>query len=167
MTMPPRQNRDPFDLFVEELGPVYREFGFVLDFTQYNELMEIYSQLTPFDAKKSEYLTHNFITCQDTLIGYLSVAQKLMLDADTTEREIEAKVSVTADVKSAANGKRLADRNEEVVFARKNSNLLVSFHDGLRARLELLKQAHYACKLAWEIADDANKRKPMNQQYRG
>lgn len=163
--MPPQQTRDPFSLFVDELAPVYRELGFVLDFTAYNELINLYRQLTPFDVEKSEYLTHNFITCQDTLIGYLSVAQKLMLDAETTEREVEASMSIKSDVKSVANGERLANRSQEVIDARRNSNLLASFHEGLRLKLELLRQAHYSCKQSWEIAEEARKRKVGS--YRG
>lgn len=166
MTMPPQQMKDPFDLFVKELAPIYREFGVVLDFSKCNELMEIYRGLTPFDGEKSEYLTHNFISCQDTLIGYLAIAQKLMLDAQTTEREKEAEISVKEDVRSVANGERLANKHAEVVAVRKNSNLLVSFHDGLRMKLDNLKQAHYACKQAWEVAEDSKKRRPT-PNYRG
>lgn len=166
MAMPPHQTKDPFDLFVQELAPTYEEFGVILDFTRCNELMDIYRGLTPFDGERSEYLTHNFISCQDTLIGYLAIAQKLMLDAQTTEREVEAEISVKEDVRSVANGERLANKHERVVAARRDSNLLISFHEGLRMKLDNLKQAHYACKQAWEIAEDAKKRRPMSH-HRG
>lgn len=158
MVMPPKKplllngvEMDYFDRLIEDVAPIFKLYQVELDFEGYDELKALYESCDPDDAHTLWHLAKAFNTWEDYFIECLAVTQKLLLDAETTKKEVQAKKSIELDPVKVANGDRLADRSEELVAMRKNRNAFQSMYDFLRNKQKSSQNGYYLCKKAYEL----------------
>ena len=158
MVMPPKKpllldgvEMDYFDRLIEDVAPIFKLYNVELDFAGYDELKDLYESCDPEDSHTLWHLAKAFNTWEDYFIECLSVTQKLLLDAETTKKEVQANKSIELDPVKVANGDRLADRSEELVAMRKNRNAFQSVYDLLKNKQKSAQNGYYLCKKAYEL----------------
>lgn len=177
MVMPPKKplvlngvEMDYFDRLIEDVAPIFNLYQVELDFSGYDELKDLYESCDPDDAHTLWHLAKAFNTWEDYFIECLSVTQKLLLDAETTKKEVQANKSIELDPAKVANGDRLADRSEELVTMRKNRNAFQAVYDLLKNKQKSAQNGYYLCKKAYELRTqmevfrvDASKKQSQTQ----
>lgn len=158
MVMPPKKpllfngvEMDYFDRLIEDVAPIFKLYQVDLDFAGYDELKDLYEACDPTDAHTLWQLAKAFNTWEDYFIECLSVTQKLLLDAETTKKEVQATKSIELDPVKVANGDRLADRSSELVTMRKNRNAFQAVYDLLKNKQKSAQNGYYLCKKAYEL----------------
>ena len=122
-----------------------------LDFTGYNDLIENYKNLKLDEPDKAWELAKNFNMWIEYFSSLNSIFEDLYLDAETYKMKEIAVASYEADNKSVANGSRLANKNEQVIEARKIRNIYKSFYNELSKKIEFLEKAYYHCKSTYQL----------------
>ena len=165
MVMPPKKplilngvEMDYFDRLIEDVAPIFKLHQIDLDFAGYDELKDLYESCDPDDAHTLWHLAKAFNTWEDYFIECLAVTQKLLLDAETTKKEVQATKSIELDPVKVANGDRLADRSEELVTMRKNRNAFQAVYDLLRNKQKSAQNGYYLCKKAYELKTQRDNR---------
>ena len=165
MPMPPKTPvnvdgtpMDYFDAIILEVEDIYREANLPLDFTGYLETINNFTELSFDDFETSYQLAEELFAWSDYVNNLKGLTKKLLLDAETEKITEIAKASVKADDTKVANGERLANKDENVILARKKRNTLEAFYDLLEAKSNLLNQAFYFCKSTcdWERKSQSN-----------
>lgn len=158
MVMPPKKplilngvEMDYFDRLIEDVAPIFKLYNVELDFSGYDELKDLYESCDSDDSHTLWHLAKAFNTWEDYFIECLSVTQKLLLDAETTKKEVQANKSIELDPVKVANGDRLADRSEELVTMRKNRNAFQAVYDLLKNKQKSAQNGYYLCKKAYEL----------------
>ena len=178
MVMPPKKplmlngvEMDYFDRLIEDVAPIFNLYQVDLDFAGYDELKELYEACDPTDAHTLWQLAKAFNTWEDYFIECLSVTQKLLLDAETTKKEVQATKSIELDPVKVANGDRLADRSSELVTMRKNRNAFQAVYDLLKNKQKSAQNGYYLCKKAYELQvqqqafrGESQRRQPMGKE---
>lgn len=166
MAQPPKfspqlkTNQDTYlNQLIEQVQPAFQAYGVELDFEGYDELLASYAKLNLSDANAAWELARDFNLWTNYLLECLGLTQKLLLDSETTKKEIMASVSIKQDGRNVSNGERLANMSDKVVLARRNRNAYKAFHDLLKSKLEILKQSHYFCKSTWEYNNEKELRR--------
>lgn len=140
----------------ENIPETLKDTPISLDFSNYNELIEEYKDLTMDSKKKAWQLSRDFNMWAEYFSALANIVQKEYLDAETEKIKVKSIASHDADSDNVSNGKRLSNKDDRVVVARKNRNLLKSFYDELKAKVEFSNRAHYHCKSTYELFDNTS-----------
>ena len=135
-----------FDKLVEEIRPLFEGKGITLDFSGYKETVNKYSAVNSTDFEQLWELSRDFNMWGEYFSELQSLVEKLFLDGEVDEKKEFATASVSEDVKSVANGDRIANKNKEVVNARRYKNLMKSFLLNLESKIDFAYKCHHHCK---------------------
>ena len=157
MPMPPKTPvnvqgtpMDYFDALILEVKDIYEASGLPLDFSGYNETMQQFTSLEHNNFELSYQLAEEIFAWADYINNLKSLTKKLLLDAETDKISEVALASAKADSEKVSNGNRLANKDENVISARKKRNSLDAFYELLDAKSALMNQAFYFCKSTCE-----------------
>lgn len=149
-----------FDKLAEYASNYLKEDGINLNFDGYVKTILEYNNLRENDFSKAWELTKKINTWTEYFSGVANLIQKLYLDSETTKIEAQAIASYCADSIKVANGDRLANKDTNVVNARKKRNTLKSFYDELESKIKFMERAYYHCKATCDWAT-----KPVQQNF--
>ena len=141
-----------FELLVRHAHAYLKEDGIVLNFAGYNETIVQYAKLQEHETDKAWELAKDLNAWSEYFSSVSNMLQKTFLDAETDKNSTEAIASFQADNEKVANGNRLSDKDERVIYARKKRNALKALYEELDAKVKFLERAHYHCKSTYEIA---------------
>lgn len=172
MPMPPKTPvqingvpMDYFDALILQVKDIYEEAELPLDFTGYEETISQFTVLEHDNFEISYELAQELLAWNDYINNLKSLTKKLLLDAETDKISEIAQASIKADSNKVANGERLANKDSNVINARKKRNSLEAFYDLLEAKSLLLNQAFYFCKSTCEWGTKLNPN--IQSQYNG
>lgn len=167
MPMPPKTPvniqgvpMDYFDAIILQVKDIYEEANLPLNFEGYEETISSFTKLEHNNFELSYQLAEELFAWNDYFNNLKSLTKKLLLDAETDKISEIANASIKADAEKVANGERLANKDSNVINARKKRNALEAFYDLLESKSILLNQAFYFCKSTcdWEKRTNPNNR---------
>ena len=160
MTLPPRLPiggvQSYFNFLKEQVKEDFEKQNingkhFELNFEGLDELFELYSQMDYEDVELCIKFSRSFNLWAMYISCLRSITKKFWLDETTYRIKQTAIASKNADEKSVANGDRCANKDENVVKARRSENSFESFYHSLKQMEEFIKRCHYEVKLFCEL----------------
>lgn len=133
------------------VSPYLKEYGLVLNFHGFSDVIEEYQNLNFDDIEKAWKLAIAINSWSDYFSSMSNLVQKIMLDSETDWIKVQAAKSISHDIEKVSNGNRFSNKDKEVVKLRKKRNILKAFYDELQAKVRFLERAYYHCKTTYEL----------------
>lgn len=157
---PPILEKNYFDILVEEVSLYYKELGQTLDFSGFKDTLAKYGNLDDSNFDKCWEVGKELNMWSEYLSNIYSYNEKLLLDS-TTEKNKEFAIASLRTDGPVAKGDRSANKDENVVKARKNRNLLQSFSTALEKKIEFCNTAYHHCKYTCQWLSQPNNSIPL------
>lgn len=149
MAMPPRNSY--FEWLLNKNKEILAEYGVSVEIKDFNNTIEKLKKLNQDDARAAWELSQELNAWSDYLSDIRSICKKILADLEAEKMAAIATASYAADDKKVANGDRLANKDENVVQARKKRNNIEALCMLLEAKVSFTERAHYACKKTFEM----------------